>query len=120
MKLIPLRIPSGWLVCYNELFEWSSNHFISRNHENLSSKQLLLTHKYWKFIVDVGWYPESKPEGEFCLLLVKQEDIDIHHLAYWNEPLFIYKTKEVSEITEAINDLLETIQQSKGVFPPSA
>jgi len=51
------------------------------------------------FLLDIGWYPEYEPEGQFIIQLVKGEN--------WDNPKYkkyCAKAEELSEnIEEAIN-----------------
>ncbi|RXZ77636.1 hypothetical protein EBB07_30500 [Paenibacillaceae bacterium] len=55
MKLIELRIPAGFAICYNNLVkgEW-----------------IVPKHRHERLIIDLGWSPDSRADGEYLLVIV--------------------------------------------------
>lgn len=47
-----------------------------------------------RFILDVGWYPESNPEGHFAVRAILEND--------WMNPISKIECRTLSELKEAI------------------
>lgn len=72
----PLRIPAGWVVEYNQLFELDPSSELDSDRASAFFKQdlLQLTNPRLDWLVDVGWYPDGDmTEGAFRLV-VQQGD----------------------------------------------
>ncbi len=50
-------------------------------------------------LLDVGWYPDESPEGQFSLKLLLDED--------WNRPLLILTTGVLADLVSHIESMLE-------------
>src|SRR5690606_7093011 len=61
-----------------------------------------------KYGLDLGWFPESEPNGEFILDLVTYKDF---------ESLLTIKTRNLHEIADAIDKI--TCGVSQGILPSS-
>jgi hypothetical protein len=65
--LQPLRVPPGWLIIWNTLFE------VDPTAENIhagyfgGSSLFLATREHSRLSVDVAWRPEDDPTGEYRL-----------------------------------------------------
>jgi hypothetical protein len=96
----PLRIPGGWSVDHNELMQ-------------LEPSQLGVEDPLWCFLtedllqlrevrrgwlLDVGWYPDSRPEGAFRAVLIRNQD--------WAHPLRTYETRVLSELVQQVEQWL--------------
>ena len=49
-------------------------------------------------LLDVGWYPDSNPEGSFRAVLIRNQD--------WDHPLRTYRTRALSELVQQIEEWL--------------
>ncbi|OPH47163.1 hypothetical protein BC351_11700 [Paenibacillus ferrarius] len=99
MALQPLRIPTGWKVNWNVFDEADPAHFVE---EDTSfcwnfTEDLLQLHKD-NIMVDLGWYPEAKVEGNYVLVLIKNED--------WENPVIRFESRDIAVITHEIEQLL--------------
>jgi hypothetical protein len=110
-NLIPLKVPSGWAVLYNQCFnnedmivlKGKIQNDISFKEDILSIAQVeyidseyrILNSGYW---VDLGWYPDRDPSGQYRLVLFRDN---------WNNLLIEYRTKEKKKIQFAINKILD-------------
>ncbi|MCY9517914.1 hypothetical protein [Paenibacillus apiarius] len=95
-QLQPLRIPSTWLVTYNGFLEIDPKEVSPEDDTWLSFTQdlLQLQHNRYDIIVDLGWYPEAEPEGEYGLKLIKEKD--------WERPIGSLNTKNKDEVVHTI------------------
>ncbi|MBN3522648.1 hypothetical protein [Paenibacillus apiarius] len=95
-QLQPLRIPSTWLVTYNGFLEIDPKEVSPEDDTWLSFTQdlLQLEHNRYNIIVDLGWYPEAEPEGEYGLKLIKEKD--------WERPIGSLSTKNKDEVVHTI------------------
>ncbi len=68
-SLQPLRIPGGWRVSWNTLFE------VDPTPENVAhgyfggSSLFAATHESLRLQLDLVWQPEDDPEGEYRLIV---------------------------------------------------
>ncbi|MFE6799847.1 hypothetical protein [Paenibacillus chitinolyticus] len=111
LRLVPLRVPSGWKVCFNEFTESDSDSSVDDNHEQLwEFKEDILQLEYEeKRTLDLGWYPEFNPEGKYKLLLIystNKEQPD------WKN-LFSFESRKTKEIIEKIEFLLNEVSKSR-------
>ena len=59
-------------------------------------------------ILDVGWYPEGDPEGEYRLLAVSDGD--------WDMPLLDFSTAEEQRLKELIIEAANTIRRAQRTY----
>ncbi|MEK8129436.1 hypothetical protein WMW72_16130 [Paenibacillus filicis] len=99
-KLLPLRIPSSWEISYNSLVELDPSHLKDEEEKwrNFTEDLLQIKHIKYNILLDVGWYPESDPNGSYGLELIKNHD--------WRNPLVSFDTKNRDELVEKIEFLL--------------
>ncbi|WP_311295165.1 hypothetical protein [Paenibacillus sp. MER TA 81-3] len=100
LKLQPFRIPSSWKVDYNTFIELDPK-ILNRYDDkwiNFTEDLLQISHTRYKILLDVGWYPEGDPNGEYGLELIKDHD--------WGNPLESYSTNSKDEIVAKIEQLL--------------
>jgi len=99
MRLQPLRIPTGWDVTWNTFYEADPIHF---NEEDsnfcLNFTEDLLQMKRGNIILDLGWYPECKVDGEYRLVVIQDEE--------WEKPFFSFETRDKATIIHKIEELL--------------
>lgn len=113
-KLIPLRIPMNWGVIYNTFYD-DDEFILDENGEiynNLSFTEDVLTIRQLKFqdgefkVVEdgysifLGWFPDSDPNGQFKLELIKKD---------FSDTLLTYCSNNKKVITNAIEICLEEI-----------
>lgn len=99
-----LRIPNGVIV-YND---FCIDESISFEDQWYQYKEDILQIKFGdNFIIDVGWYPESDPNGKFIVQGIKNEN--------WWPPLaeesarnLVELKKAIEKIAIIINEYLET------------
>ncbi|MNI35050.1 hypothetical protein D3C73_890610 [compost metagenome] len=66
LRLVPLRIPSGWKVVLNDFTESSPEKFIDDDYEHrweFKEDILRLENDYKQQLIDLGWYPEFQADG---------------------------------------------------------
>ncbi|QDH21688.1 hypothetical protein [Saccharibacillus brassicae] len=101
VKLLPLRIPSGWEVSYNSLTEMDPSQQKTDDENvwfNFTEDLLQVKHTKFGILLDVGWYPERDPDGYYGLELIKNYD--------WSNPLVSVDTKDIQDLAERIESLL--------------
>lgn len=67
-ELQPLRIPSGWMVQYNNFSEYDLEKHGEKYRFELVEDLLQL--KNHNLLIDLGWYPSMDSAGEYVLYLV--------------------------------------------------
>lgn len=104
-KLQKLSIPYGWKIMWNELPETDPGTLEKDIREwLLFSEDIIYIEKAKtglnkeKLALDLGWYPEADPDGEFCLYVIKDDN--------WTEPKEAFRSRSVSEIIDKIEELL--------------
>lgn len=128
--LIPLQVPQNWAVLYNSFYEEEPiivdgeiSNLLAYKEDVLSIVQVqyltgkgysIITKGYW---LDLGWYPDGDPEGNYSLVLFKEN---------WENILVRFEAKEQATIQAAINSLLyffgrfsevSAIQRFQKAFP---
>jgi hypothetical protein len=80
---MPLRLPSGWAVVFNNFVEFSddspptdADFEAYRDEDLLSVEAVSFDGKVWRtdesgLLIDVGWYPAGDPAGSYRLALVR-------------------------------------------------
>mgnify|MGYP001104360330 CR=1 FL=1 len=101
-KLQPLRVPAGWNVVFNKFLEvdienWSSDDV---NWINFTEDITYLRRENRKYNIgiDLGWYPDTDPQGAFHIKVILNEN--------WEKPAMEYVTRMRKEAVEIIEDLL--------------
>lgn len=110
--LQPLRIPSGWIVGFNEFFDVEPvfEKYLDDQSWDFSEDLLQLSNEYRKIIIDLGWYPSHDPAGQFRLMAVKwfAEDEE-PEVDPWRQPLKEFETRSKREVVQKIEEWLEEI-----------
>lgn len=60
-----------------------------------------INHSRYPILVDVGWYPEGNPHGEYGLEVIKDHD--------WSNPLESFSTNDKDEMVAKIEQLLQQV-----------
>lgn len=110
-KLQPFRIPAGWTVGYNNFADtdpetlsaddeaWLSsfNEDILQIYCKLKRERNMQTEKQ-ELTIDLGWYPDGDPDGEFVLRAILDRD--------WYEPLLEFSSRSKAEIVRTLEKWL--------------
>jgi hypothetical protein len=113
-QLVPLRIPSGWAIVHNSFGDVdpvicdgviANNEFY--NEDLLSIESILFDGESWAtdksgYLLDVGWYPDSDPQGSYRLTLLR---------GGWDNIIAELKSIEREKIREWIEVCLDLILQ---------
>lgn len=108
----PLRIPGGWTVVFNEFTDIEPMEIPAENEEmwlyNFSEDLLYLSAemvhkrngqtKVQKLGIDLGWYPEGNPDGNFRLQAILDEN--------WENPLLEFSSRNKDEIVQTLEKWL--------------
>jgi hypothetical protein len=100
-SLQPLRIPSGWQISFNIFMEIDP---LLQDINNFDpgldfSQDLLQINNLQKDItVDLGWYPDHDPTGEYKISVIKNTD--------WENPLSTFSSRSKDEIVSKIETIL--------------
>ncbi len=83
-KLMPLRIQAGWAVTHNRFYDIDPKPGDEEILENwgyfvediIQIRRLKLANGEWSVfqkgaLIDLGWYPDSSPKGEYTLRLIE-------------------------------------------------
>jgi hypothetical protein len=100
-SLQPLRIPKGWQVSFNIFMEIDPLNQDINNFDpgwDLSQDLLQIQSVQRDIIIDLGWYPDHDPNGEYKIFVIKNLD--------WENPLITYASRSKDEIVSKIERLL--------------
>lgn len=111
LNLQPLRIPPNWTMKLNKLEDidpetlplddenwlFAFNEDILFLESKISRKQGDQTEEQ-TFIIDLGWYPDGDPSGNFILQAVLNND--------WNDPLMKFSSRNKDEIVKTLEKWL--------------
>lgn len=74
LPLVHLEIPNGWTINHNIFTEACPEKFLSEDYEyrwEFNENILQIVNISRKKILDLGWYPEFCPSGEYCIMLIE-------------------------------------------------
>lgn len=111
LNLQPLRIPPHWTMELNKLEDidpetlspedetwlFAFNEDILYMHSKISRKRDKQADEQ-KLGIDLGWYPDGEPEGNFVLQAILNDD--------WNDPLMKYFSRNKDEIVKTLEKWL--------------
>ena len=111
LRHYPLRIHPGWTV-WTDFFMDCDPKRVSPDDKRIwldvFTQDMFYISYDEKYGLDLGWFPESEPNGEFILDLVTYKDF---------ESLLTIKTRNLHEIADAIDKI--TWGVSQGILPSS-
>ncbi|HEY2491731.1 MAG TPA: hypothetical protein VGI33_02210 [Paenibacillus sp.] len=112
--LVPLRIPSGWTVNYNEFREVKADEFINDDNENRweFSEAIFQFNHINNRILDLGWYPEHSCKGNYRLKLIESSEMPEIQIEAWNKPILNFETRCTEILMKKIEEIL--IEVSNG------
>lgn len=110
-NLQPLRIPEGWTVGLNKFEDIDPETLSAGNkvwlyafNEDILQISCKLKRKRnddiekQELIIDLGWYPDSDPNGSFTLLAILNEN--------WDKPLLKFSSRSKDEIVKTLEKWL--------------
>ena len=103
VPLQPLRISEGWTVEYNRFCEVDIEHPDAWT--LLSESLLQLTHQRRNRLLDLGWYPEGAPDGNFRLCIYAGD--------FTGQLLFASNSQSRVEITATIESMLDKVNRGE-------
>ncbi|WP_143169207.1 hypothetical protein [Vibrio quintilis] len=134
MVLVPLRIPEGWEVKWNHFYDIRAEEQIPEDgflDYPFYEDMLYMTNQGRMLAIDLGWYPDSDPEGSYHLLLlqahVDEAEFDSHvqqsitkriasqsvvyrlekQVSYdFDHPLQSFQSKDIGQIQQQIDVFL--------------
>ena len=102
LKLQPLRIPAGWEVVLNKFLEIDVEDCPIGNENWMDFTEdiayLRRKNKKYNVGIDLGWYPDTDPNGAFHVKVIIDEN--------WEKPIMDYVTRDRKEAVKVIEDLL--------------
>ena len=131
MKLVPLEIPMGWEMKKNHFFDVKpvvqegAKRLEYPFHEDI----LWARNELFGFSIDLGWYPDSDPNGAYTLLLLRLNDNTLKNVKQslikkingnqqiryvlktefsedWNKPIESFTSRDLNAIREKLNAFL--------------
>lgn len=105
-KLMPLAVPAAWAIVYNAFTDeeavvtdgqiMNDEHFTE---DLLSVEQLFPNSRGWRtkkrgYILDLGWYPSSSPNGTYRLALLKGD---------WDNLVCEFSTRDRYEVRDVLH-----------------
>lgn len=127
-RLMPLRLPSGWAVVFNNFVEFAGDEPPTeqdnesyRAQDLLSLESIMMDGEHWRtdssgLVIDVGWYPDSDPSGAYRVCLVRETWADVP-IRFEHRDCYVIKeaielitgSLAVGKSPEEIGELLEEI-----------
>lgn len=116
-RLVPLRIPSTWAVIYNAfgdedpvVRDGAITNFGSFGEDLLSIERLQFNGADWVtvpdgYILDLGWYPDADPAGQYRLTLIRGD---------WDHVVGRFASRNRGEIRAAVERCLEWVSSDTG------
>ena len=111
-SLVPLRIPTGWAVVFNNF--WEIKPLIEEgklvNTSDFTQDHLVIERVVPKgtnsppYVLDLGWYPEEDLNGQYRLVLTNRNS---------NEVLKKFESSDYEKISEAIGQWLDKLNQAE-------
>ncbi len=105
LALQPLRIPAGWTVSQHEFFELSPGEDVQVEGvlggsawELFVEDMLQISHAKHEYTLDLGWYPDSDPGGQFRVRLIHRQD--------WEHPHMLFESTDRDAAVAAIETAL--------------
>jgi hypothetical protein len=114
-ELVLLDIPSDWNVIWNNFTQVEPEKFMTEDYIYLWEFQediFYFRNEEKRRLLDLGWYPELRPEGMYRLVLIKineQEEISED----WENPIVSYSTRNINELQIKINWILNEVSQGR-------
>jgi hypothetical protein len=96
-----INIPDDWVTTYNKFFDIDPLKIKDDTDilwNNFTEDLLQIKNKHKNIILDLGWYPEMNPSGNYCIKLIKDNN--------WTKPLINIKNKRKDKIVKTIEDIL--------------
>ena len=102
-RLQPLRIPTGWTVEYNGLYEMDPPDVAEDDWDTFLSEDLLqMKQEHFNRLLDVGWYRSGNPVDGAYGLVVYEGD-------FRGKLLFELRTADRAQLVSEIERLLEKV-----------
>ena len=104
IQLQSLKIPGGWEMVINKFLDVDVTEYDADDLIWIDFTQDILyikrntTKKEERFGLDLGWYPDNDPEGEFCLNVIKDDD--------FINPIETFLSRNKDEIVKKIEEYL--------------
>ncbi len=109
VPLQPLRIPEGWRVQYNDLYEINPDSNITPEDDEtwfFKEDLLQIMHPRLKRLLDVGWYPTGNLIDGSYMLVIYEGDFN-------GRLLHQFRTKSRLDLVAEIERLLMAISSRK-------
>jgi hypothetical protein len=111
-ELVPLRVPSGWVVVFNMFVELPDDEPVGPcdadaylSDDILSIEQVHRSDSGWTrggWVIDLGWRAPGDPTGEYVLTVLK---------GGWNDPVAVFRSRSWRAVQQAINMAFGLIEQ---------
>ncbi|MMZ62221.1 hypothetical protein D1872_244180 [compost metagenome] len=109
LQLVDLQIPEDWQVKWNHFYDVPPASFVDDSFPHryeLVEDIFYFKSEVRKRSLDLGWYPEMSPTGEYALYLLRigQDGED------WAQPIIEYRTKDITQVIRKIQEIFEQVQ----------
>lgn len=101
----PLRIPGGWTVIFNkfediepETLPAEDEAWLFAFNEDILYIRSDVNRRKTEIALDLGWYPDSDPDGQFVIQAILNGD--------WNKPLLKFCSRNKDEIVRTLEKWL--------------
>lgn len=113
----PIQVASGWGVRNNKFCDVDPERIDEIEGYTFDEKWLYLENELLvceyekngtKWTLDMGWFPEYEPNGQFVLGLLKNLD--------WDNQEFPCETRSIAEIVQSVNETMLRLSRENGDF----
>jgi hypothetical protein len=114
LPIIQFYLSDEWIINRNEFTEICPEQFINDDFEykwELNEDILQITNTNRNRIIDLGWYPEFRFEGQYCVKLVvyvKDEELQPEN---WEQPIIKYYSRNINDVKMMIEGLINKVDQ---------
>lgn len=105
--LQPLRIPSGWMVAYNEFREIDPETVAEDDFLYYFCEDLLLLERVQgsnPVVIDLGWFPEGDSTGTFRTVVVRYFEDIARVTNSWDTPLDEFRSSSRQAVVRQIEE----------------
>lgn len=109
-NLQPLRITSGWSVCFNTFNEVDPSE--DTIHEFQGSSLLILRNENANRLIDLSWRPENDVNGHFLLNVLNTFEVfnsnknTLDYETDWEHPFLVFESSNRIEVVTKLEQLM--------------
>ena len=110
-------VQNDWVITHHRLFNVSPDQAptatviggdVSIWHLCFTEDLLQVVNKSKGILLDVGWYPDTDPNGRYKLVVIRivSPNLNDRNSYDWNNPTQYLETRSLTELLDVINEIL--------------